>query len=229
MANHVQNYITVIGNDAVMQKFANDVANNKEEKEITNWEGKPMKILEHVSIEQLSFMPKYDEDKSWDWYCDNVGAKWAHIDDGDDDYVNIVSAWSPVSEFCMKLVEHLCLVDPEVLIRHQYEDEFRNFVGIQIYWAEDEKADCDHEQLEDTDITELMLEKFPEWEDDEFDIYDYQEAYDCVPGEVLDDFIWQWMDEQWEDLHRPFKEKEKEGSFYGYNEKNDNYVHGLDD
>ena len=32
MANHVQNYITVIGNDAVMQKFANDVANNKEEK-----------------------------------------------------------------------------------------------------------------------------------------------------------------------------------------------------
>lgn len=25
------------------------------------------------------------------------------------------------------------------------------------------------------------------------------------------------------------KEEEKEGSFYGYNEKNDNYVHGLDD
>jgi len=72
-----------------------------------------------------------------------------------------------------------------------------------------------------------MLEKFPEWEDDEFDHWDYQEAYDCVPGEVLDDFISQWMDEQWEDLHRPFKEKE--GSFYGYNEKNDNYVHGLDD
>ena len=25
------------------------------------------------------------------------------------------------------------------------------------------------------------------------------------------------------------KEEEKEGSFYGYNEKNDNYVPGLDD
>ena len=74
-----------------------------------------------------------------------------------------------------------------------------------------------------------MLEKFPEWEDDDFDHWDYHEKYDCVPGEVFDDFIWQWMDEQWEDLHRPFKENEKEGSFYGYNEKNDNYVHGLDD
>jgi hypothetical protein len=39
------------------------------------------------------------------------------------------------------------------------------------------------------------------------------------------------MDEQWEDLVTPFKDSqsEKEGSFYGYNEKNDNYVHGLDD
>ena len=25
------------------------------------------------------------------------------------------------------------------------------------------------------------------------------------------------------------KEENKEGSFYGYNEKSDNYVHGLDD
>ena len=229
MANHVQNYITVLGNEAVMQKFADQVANKREEVTMTNWEGNPMTVEEHVSIEQLSFMPKYDEDKSWDWYRDNVGAKWAHIDDGADDYINIVSAWSPVSEFCMKLVEFLSLTDPNVLLRHQYEDEFRNFVGIQIFWAENEEADCDHEQIEDTDITEAMLEKFPEWEDDDFDRWDYHEKYDCVPGEVLDDFIWQWMDGQWEDLHRPFKEKEKEGSFYGYNEKNDNYVHGLDD
>ena len=99
-------------------------------------------------------LEKIDEDKSWDWYRDNVGAKWAHIDDGADDYINIVSAWSPVSEFCMKLVEFLSLTDPNVLLRHQYEDEFRNFVGIQIFWAENEEADCDHEQIEDTDITE---------------------------------------------------------------------------
>ena len=34
-----------------------------------------------------------------------------------------------------------------------------------------------------------------------------------------------------EELYSPFKdrEEEKEGSFYGYNEKSDNYVHGLDD
>ena len=66
MANHVQNYITVLGNEAVMQKFADQVANKREEVTMTNWEGNPMTVEEHVSIEQLSFMPKYDEDKSWD-------------------------------------------------------------------------------------------------------------------------------------------------------------------
>ena len=76
-----------------------------------------------------------------------------------------------------------------------------------------------------------MLEEFPEWNEDEFDHYDFHEKYDCVPGERLDDYVWNWMDEQWEDLVAPFKnsQDEKEGSFYGYNEKSGNYVHGLDD
>lgn len=231
MANHVSNYITVVGNEAVIDKFADQVANKTVEREIKNWEGEPMTIQEHVGIDELSFMPKYNEDDSYNWYCDNVGAKWAHIEDGADDYVNIVSAWSPVSEFCSHLVEYLSQVDPNVLIRHQYEDEFRNFIGIQIHWADEGVAESDYEELQDSDLDDVMVDKFPEWNEDDFDHYDYHEKYDCVPGEALDDFVWNWMDEQWEDLYRPFKKPtdEKEGSFYGYNEKNDSYVHGLDD
>ena len=231
MANHVSNYITVIGNEAVMDKFADQVANKTVEREITNWEDKPMTIQEHVGIDELSFMPKYDEDDSYNWYCDNVGAKWAHIEDGAEDYVNIVSAWSPVSDFCQHLVGYLSQVDPNVILRHQYEDEFRNFVGIQIHWADEGTPDSDYEEIEDAEMGEAMLEMFPDWEEDDFDHWDYHEKYDCVPGEAFDDYVWNWMEEQWEDLYSPFKdrEEEKEGSFYGYNEKNDNYVHGLDD
>jgi len=228
MANHVSNYITVIGNEAVIDKFADEVANKTVEREIKNWEGEPMTIQEHVGVDELSFMPKYNEDDSYNWYCKNVGAKWAHIEDGADDYVNIVSAWSPVSDFCNHLVEYLASIDPKVLIRHQYEDEFRNFVGIQIFWDDNGVAGSDYEELQDSDMGEDMLEMFPEWEDDNFDHWDYHEKYDCVPGEAFDDYVWSWMEEQWEDLSSPFKE-EKEGSFYGYNEKNDSYVHGLDD
>jgi len=228
MANHVSNYITVIGNEAVIDKFADEVANKTVEREIKNWEGEPMTIQEHVGVDELSFMPKYNEDDSYNWYCKNVGAKWAHIEDGADDYVNIVSAWSPVSDFCNHLVEYLASIDPKVLIRHQYEDEFRNFVGIQIFWDDNGVAGSDYEELQDSDMGEDMLEMFPEWEDDNFDHWDYHEKYDCVPGEAFDDYVWSWMEEQWEDLSSPFKE-EKEGSFYGYNEKSDNYVHGLDD
>jgi len=228
MANHVSNYITVIGNEAVIDKFADEVANKTVEREIKNWEGEPMTIQEHVGVDELSFMPKYNEDDSYNWYCKNVGAKWAHIEDGADDYVNIVSAWSPVSDFCNHLVEYLASIDPKVLIRHQYEDEFRNFVGIQIFWDDNGVAGSDYEELQDSDMGEDMLEMFPDWEDDNFDHWDYHEKYDCVPGEAFDDYVWSWMEEQWEDLSSPFKE-EKEGSFYGYNEKNDSYVHGLDD
>ena len=67
MANHVSNYITVIGNEAVVDKFADQVANKTVEREITNWEGEPMKIQEHVGIDELFFMPKYDEDNSYNW------------------------------------------------------------------------------------------------------------------------------------------------------------------
>lgn len=229
MANHVSNYITVIGNEAVVDKFTDQVVNKTVERETTDWEGKPMLISEHVGIDELSFMPKYDEDDSYNWYCDNVGAKWAHIEDGSDDYVNIISAWSPVSAFCQHLVEYLSQVDPDVVIRHQYEDEFRNFIGIQIHWADEGVPGSDYEEIEDAEMGEDMLEMFPDWEDDNFDHWDYHEKYDCVPGEAFDDYVWNWMDEQWEDLYRPFKEVEKDGSFYGYNEKSDNYVHGLDD
>ena len=65
MANHVSNYISVIGNDAVIDKFADQVANKTVEREITNWEGEPMTIQEHVGIDELSFMPKYNEDDSY--------------------------------------------------------------------------------------------------------------------------------------------------------------------
>ena len=200
MANHVQNYITVLGNEAVMQKFADQVANKREEVTMTNWEGNPMTVEEHVSIEQLSFMPKYDEDKSWDWYRDNVGAKWAHIDDGADDYINIVSAWSPVSEFCMKLVEFLSLTDPNVLLRHQYEDEFRNFMGKQYYGSDKEQDESingwyawegDYYETDGDELVQEFNERFPDIDTtaEDFDWYDEVKTGGDViyPNEVLDE------------------------------------------
>ena len=228
MANHVSNYITVYGNDEVIEKFTNTV-NKTEEREIKNWEGNPMKIQEHLAIEEFSFMPKYNEDESYAWYCDNVGAKWAHIEDGYDDYINVVSAWSPVSEFCKYLTEYLAATDPKVVLRHQYEDEFRNFIGVQVFWSDDDEVDSDYYEVDDSEISEAMQEIFPEWGDTDFDVWDFHEKYDCVPGERYDDWCYEWFDEKWDDLYAPFKAEEKEGSFYGYKQKTDNYDPEIDD
>ncbi len=211
MANHVQNYITVEGNDTVIQKFADAVADNTVGREIKGFNSEETyTIQEHVCIDELSFMPKYDEDDNYNWYCNNVGAKWAHIEDGSYDYINIVSAWSPVSEFCGKLIEYLGQFDKNVLIRHQYEDEFRNFFGVQILWVDDDgTAEYDHYEMEDDDYLQECLEKFPKWEDEDYDIWDYDEELDCYPSEVMDDFVFQWMDQQWEDLVSPFRHREE--------------------
>ena len=134
MANHVYNYITVNGTNAVVNQFAEIGKNFTTQRESTNWEGEPITFTEFKPIEELKFMPEYDEDEWYDWYCENVGAKWCHIEEWEDDYMNLCSAWSACTEFAGRLTTFLAETDPNVQVRHQYEDEFRNFVGIQIFW-----------------------------------------------------------------------------------------------
>ena len=69
------------------------------------------------------------------WWENNIGAKWAYIEDmeGPEDgwcRINIVSAWSQVTEF----VEHLNeLMEFSAKVTHQYLDEMPNFGGYVIY------------------------------------------------------------------------------------------------
>ena len=70
------------------------------------------------------------------WWEDNIGAKWAYINDLDTPpedgffYVNITSAWGQVTPF----VEHISeMLDHKCKITHQYIDEMPNFAGCNIY------------------------------------------------------------------------------------------------
>lgn len=69
------------------------------------------------------------------WWENNIGAKWAYIEDYEgpmDGYcrINIVSAWTQVTEF----VEHLNeLMEFSGKVTHQYMDEMPNFGGYAIY------------------------------------------------------------------------------------------------
>ena len=52
MANHVYNYITVSGTNAVVDQFAEIGQNFTAQREIKDWEGNPMQIKEFKAIEE---------------------------------------------------------------------------------------------------------------------------------------------------------------------------------
>ena len=188
MANHVYNYITVTGTEEVEKVFNSIGETFTTQRESTNWEGKPITFTEFKPIEELEFMPEYDEEKWYDWYCENVGAKWCHIEEWEGDYMNLCSAWSACTGFAERLTTFLAETDPNVRVRHQYEDEFRNFIGVAVY----EGLDADEilfEELDDGDITELFKHEHPEFDHDAEEMSgEMQEAYD--------DFIYDWFGSQ---------------------------------
>jgi hypothetical protein len=69
------------------------------------------------------------------WWGDNIGAKWAYVNDLDTPpeegffYINITSAWSPVIplvEYISESLNHKCRIE------HRYIDEMPNFAGCRI-------------------------------------------------------------------------------------------------
>jgi len=188
MANHVYNYIEVSGTDEVLNKFQEMGKGLITERETTDWEGKPMSIKEYNGIEELDFMPEYDEDKWYDWYCENVGAKWCHIEEWDEVYINLCSAWSACISFTERLTRELGKIDPHVQVRHQYEDEFRNFIGVVVYEGIDAE-ELLYEEVDDGDLAYLFKEERPEFDHDIDEWTD--EMY-----EAYDDLVYNWLQDQ---------------------------------
>ena len=120
------------------------------------------------------------------WNVDNVGAKWNYFEDYDNDGFQLTSAWDSPSEGIKKVIDELYDVCNNFLTISTYEDEFPNFIGIQIWKGnkliEDEMIDWEN-------IIELAQDKFPElagqWDEEEGN----------WKTEEAEDF---WSDVQWE-------------------------------
>jgi hypothetical protein len=128
MANHVENQITVIGNQAALAEFQHIFSNIED------------------GIKTASFLPPSNDDdyQSRNWMIEHVGAKWAYIEDAEENWVKIVSAWSSIFPFVQQLGSHLQSLDPSVRLELTYIDEAYNFAGAAVFtengWN-DEEAD----------------------------------------------------------------------------------------
>ena len=157
-----------------------------------------------LEIEEQPFMSnvyKEFEDgqlkNSYDWYCENVGAKWCHIEECEYGYISGHSAWRQPHELVLNILEFYANeYDTEVNASMTYEDEFRNFMGKQCYGTvhDDDGWRAWEGQSTETDGEELM-EEFKELypsidtEAEEFDYYgEYEvEGEKVYPSEVLDE------------------------------------------
>jgi len=195
MANHVHNYIEIVANDKCIEAFENTM-NNVLYMNDRGW-------MEYKPVEDLEFMPKHPRDQegwlidSYDYYIDNVGAKWAHIEDSDSTYLTLVSAWSPVSAFVGHLVQYLYQFDPNVVLKHDYTDEFHQFVGVQRVTSDGE-ALFDWDEIEWGWIVEAFSKKGVDVEISDFEWWETLEALDgYTPEEYLEDMVYQWRKNAW--------------------------------
>lgn len=197
MANHVYNHITVEGNDAVMQEWDKLFVKYGEKTERPSYHGDgTITVWEYGEIQKHPFFNgEYDEDDWYNWGCENVGAKWAHIEDADEYYVNICSAWSPVLPYVERLNDYLLQFDEDCSVKCQYEDEFRNFIGVY------RGSSNEHYEVDGSELTEEFESKYKvDLSSDEFDWSDEHKDTGRCYDELFDDSVDEWFNSAWENV-----------------------------
>jgi len=207
MANHV--YFTMSIEGITDEQWNEGIQKVKGTR--NDYDGNPYEYEDYDYIENQPFMENvaktFDKDgeleNSYDWYCDNVGAKWCNIEDMDGCFISGYSAWRQPHELMLNIIEwYANKFDTEVNGTMTYEDEFRNFMGKQYYGTEHNNLQWTAWEGEfyETDGDQLMQqfnELFPsiDTEDKDFDYHgEYEvEGETIYPYEVLDELA----DEFW--------------------------------
>jgi len=201
MANHV--YFTIQIEGIEDEQFNENIKEEKVTRK--DYDGNPYEVTEYVEIENQPFMEEvnksFDEDgyleNSYDWYCNEIGAKWCHIDECQDRYISGYSAWRQPHELVINLIEYFAKkYDTEVTASMTYEDEFRNFMGKQ-YYGSDKEGDegwygweGDYCETDGTELLEQFKELYPsiDCDDEDFWYKEYEvEGEKIYPNEVVDE------------------------------------------
>ncbi|MDA8928933.1 hypothetical protein N9I79_02070 [Gammaproteobacteria bacterium] len=200
MANHV--YFTIHVEGLEDEQFQENVT--YETRTGKNYKDEEYTYRELLEIEEQPFMSnvfKEFEDghlkDSYNWYCENVGAKWCNIDECEDSYISGYSAWRQPHELVLNLVEFFAKkYNTEVTASMTYEDEFRNFMGKQYYGSDKSEEgwysyEGDYIETDGNELVEEFKERFPDLdvEAEDFDWYDEVKTGGDViyPNEVLDE------------------------------------------
>jgi len=165
MANHVDNYIEVLGNDAAKVEF----------ERIFN----QIDSSEYKSLYEAEFLPVMAATGKVG--IDTIGAKWANLEDFGEDFALVTSAWSAVLPFLDELGNHLEDFDPDVKLTCQFSDEAYNFVGCGVFHDSDVFSDEEYYE----DLVEIRRLTLSEEEEEDYDPWDDDEWHEFIDNRVL--------------------------------------------
>jgi len=206
MANHVYFNLQVEGlNEEQWEELF-----KSEEQERPHWDETqpPIKFKELVEVHEQPFMSdvdrEYDEDgwikNSYQWYCDNCGAKWVNIDDWEHPAVSGYSAWSTPYQMVINMIEYASnKFKTELSATMTYEDEFRNFIGVDKF----ESYECDgyydvaHDEnsIDGNELNALLEDKLDcDISSDEFLWFEEYKDTGIVPSEYVDDLVYHFWE-----------------------------------
>ena len=208
MANHVHFNLQVEG--ITEEQFESVISTETVKRK--SWDDSEYEYQEFKELHEQPFMShckrEYDEDgwikDSWNWYVNNVGAKWCNVEDFGGCMLTGYSAWSAPLDMVWNLVYHLSKTfDTPVTAKMTYEDEFRNFIGVD-EWETEKDSDGDWDVYHDENyldgevISDECRDYFGEaFDDDDFDWWEEVEndAGDkVVPQEVVDDAVYNFFE-----------------------------------
>lgn len=213
MANHV--YFTIQVEDGLTDEQWSTLFKDVEV-ERPHWkEGEPpIKYRELAEIHEQPFMSKvdrtYDSDgwieDSYSWYCDNCGAKWVNIEEWENNgYISGYSAWSTPYQMVIHMLEFASdKFNIELRAKMTYEDEFRNFIGVdhfEVYKDEDDgEYYCAHDEeyVDGEDLNARIEDEFPNLANDNFDWDEYSDELGQTAMEYADDVVYAFFENgQW--------------------------------
>ena len=171
MANNVYTYISFEGISDKASDFLTSIEESDDE------------TKKMCRIYDIPYEGESTEDKvnTYDWYIENIGAKWMYMEDVSEYGLSITSAWSSPIAFCDALFKKLQSLDsPDILMWCRYDDEMPNFIGVygrykELDWDECVEDDYYKECVGDTPystITNEDGEEEHEWSDTWYDNLD---------------------------------------------------------
>lgn len=206
MANHVYFTIQIDG----LSEEQHECLFKSEEVERPHWqEGEPpIKYQELVEIHEQPFMSKVDRkyddegylDDAYMWYCNNCGAKWVNIEEWDWGHISGYSAWSTPQQMVENMMEFASnKFNVELSARMTYEDEFRNFIGVDHYETYHNEGEyycaTDENYVDGNDLNALLEENLGcEISSDDFEWFEEYKDTGIVPQEALDEVVYNFFE-----------------------------------